>query len=61
MKLELKLHWKDELLNNVYTLNLYFNPNKLLLFDSEKFIKMSSNTTVKEKTENDKELMFKWF
>ena len=61
MKLELKLHWKDKLLNNVYTLNLYFNPNKLLLFDSEKFIKMSSNTTVKEKTENDKELMFKWF
>ena len=61
MKLELKLHWKDELLNNVYTLNLYFNPNKLLLFDSEIFLKMSSNTTVKEKTENDKELMFKWF
>ena len=61
MKLELKLSWEDKLLNNVYTLNLYFNPNKLLLFDSEKFIKMSSNTTVKEKTENDKELMFKWF
>ena len=61
MKLELKLSWEDKLLNNVYTLNLYFNPNKLLLFDSEKFVKMSSNTTVKEKTENDKELMFKWF
>ena len=61
MKLELKLSWEDKLLNNVYTLNLNFNPNKLLLFDSEKFIKMSSNTTVKEKTENDKELMFIWF